>query len=131
MARGHRRLAISAALVTLSDSATDQTLIGRSSRPLSITTMTSSILAPFNLPKGKNILVTDELAAPADFIIYESVTSLFKNADKSSGSPAALVLSTSLDLNRWKSVSLKYVCNINPFLLQVLILKRCWYRASI
>ncbi|KAH6901022.1 hypothetical protein BKA70DRAFT_1388700 [Coprinopsis sp. MPI-PUGE-AT-0042] len=72
----------------------------------------ASILAPFNLPKGGNILVTDELAAQADFVIYESVASLFKNTDKSAGNPAALVLSTSLDLTRWKSVSLKHGVNL-------------------
>ncbi|KAH6903399.1 hypothetical protein BKA70DRAFT_1194401 [Coprinopsis sp. MPI-PUGE-AT-0042] len=74
--------------------------------------MASAILSPFNLPKSKNILVTDELAAPADFVIYESVTTLFKNTDRSAGNPAALILSTSLDLTRWKSVSLKH--GVNP-----------------
>lgn len=74
------------------------------------------MLAPFNLPKGKAILVSDELAAPADFLLYQAVNGQLKDADKptSKSDPSgslALVLSTSVDMGRWKTTSLKYVGN--------------------
>ena len=59
-------------------------------------------------PRGQVLLVTDELASPADFILYRSLTAHFKAAGKST-SAKCLVVSVSGNLAKWKAVLAKSV----------------------
>src|SRR5690606_38066179 len=65
---------------------------------------------------------------PADFIVYEAVKELIKDGNsgkESTLAPTALVLSTSVDINRWKSVMLKYV-GLHVYDLVVALLTSWW-----
>jgi len=69
------------------------------------------MLAPFDLPQGILLLITDELAAPADFLLHRSLISHIKEIN---GPTKTIVLSVSEDLARWKAVASKLV-RIHPF----------------
>ncbi|KIJ97988.1 hypothetical protein K443DRAFT_681125 [Laccaria amethystina LaAM-08-1] len=68
------------------------------------------MLAPFNLPEGIVLLITDELAAPADFLLHRSLISHIKETN---GPTKTIVLSVSEDLARWKAVASKFNLNIS------------------
>ena len=74
------------------------------------------MLAPFNLPEGILLLITDELAAPADFLLHRSLISHIKETN---GPTKTIVLSVSEDLARWKAVASKLV-RIQPVSLSLL-----------
>ncbi|TFK24353.1 hypothetical protein FA15DRAFT_687524 [Coprinopsis marcescibilis] len=66
--------------------------------------------------KAKVLLVTDELAAPGDFVLYQAVFGLVKDIGSpgTAGSGAkVLVLSSFVDLGRWKSIGIKYGVNLS------------------
>lgn len=60
-------------------------------------------------PPGQVLLVTDELASPADFILYRSLAAHFKGAAGKSTSARCLVVSVSGNLAKWKAVLTKSV----------------------
>ncbi|KAJ7496707.1 hypothetical protein FB451DRAFT_1162838 [Mycena latifolia] len=66
------------------------------------------MFSPFDLPPGILFLVTDQLAAPADFILHRALAEPLKSAAfKASGAPKraqALVLSVSEPLAQWREV---------------------------
>ncbi|EDR04794.1 uncharacterized protein LACBIDRAFT_330283 [Laccaria bicolor S238N-H82] len=57
------------------------------------------MLSPFNLPEGILLLITDELAAPADFLLHRSLISHVKETN---GPTKTIVLSVSEDLAWWR-----------------------------
>ena len=63
------------------------------------------MLPPFNLPEGIFLLITDELASPADFLLYRT----FIAHAKTSNAPRSIVLSVSEDLARFKAITAKSV----------------------
>ncbi|KAJ7496715.1 hypothetical protein FB451DRAFT_1208535 [Mycena latifolia] len=69
------------------------------------------MFSPFDLPPGILLLVTDQLAAPADFILHRAVAEHLKSpsAPKSSAPKRAqaLVLSVSEPLVRWRAIAAK------------------------
>ena len=80
--------------------------------------MSTTIWPPFDIPKRSFVVVTDELGAPADFLVYQVVNGWVKEkvkeravgggeASKTGG--RVLVLSSGADLARWKAVSAKSV----------------------
>jgi hypothetical protein len=74
---------------------------------------------PFSVPSGALTLITDELSAPADFLIHQAAYSHLKahqtksrltGASKTNAQgPQVLVVSASEDLARWKAIASKHV----------------------
>jgi hypothetical protein len=72
------------------------------------------MLSPFDLPDGIVLLITDELASPADFILYQSVISRIKEstetkASKTTGKNIILSGSPAQGLSKWQAVAAKSV----------------------
>ncbi|KAJ7496712.1 hypothetical protein FB451DRAFT_1208510 [Mycena latifolia] len=70
------------------------------------------MFSPFDLPPGILLLLTDQLAAPADFILHRAVAEHLKSqsAPKSSTTPKraqTIVLSVSEPLARWRAIAAK------------------------
>ena len=53
----------------------------------------------------KPVLITDQLQAPADFLVFRTVTTHLKENKKNRG----IVLSTFNDVPRWKAIASKSV----------------------
>ena len=64
----------------------------------------------FSLPqipeKGDLLLITDELASPADFILHANLAACLKDSSKNA---RCIVLSVSEGLSRWKAIATKSV----------------------
>jgi hypothetical protein len=60
------------------------------------------------LRSSELLLITDGLAAPADYLLYQLVSQILK--DQTTSAARCIVLSTFQDLARWKAVSSKVVC---------------------
>jgi len=76
----------------------------------------SQFFPPFNLPDDIILLVTDELSAPADFVLHRTLAAHLKRPAQRNGSSdhagtrtRAIILSVSEDLGRWKAVASKSV----------------------
>ncbi|KIP06994.1 hypothetical protein PHLGIDRAFT_30238 [Phlebiopsis gigantea 11061_1 CR5-6] len=67
-------------------------------------------------PPGQILLVTDELASPADFILYRSLAAHFKGAAGKSTSARCLVVSVSGNLAKWKAVLTKSNVNLTQLI---------------
>ena len=76
------------------------------------------MLPPFDIPAGTFTLVTDELAAPADFLLHQVVNGYIKEHPRpgrgaqpegDSSNPKVIVLSVNEDSAKWKAVSSKHV----------------------
>ena len=63
------------------------------------------LFAPFDLPDGVILLITDQLAAPADFVLHRSLTTHLRERRK----PSSLILSVSEGIGRWKALATKLV----------------------
>ncbi|TEB29214.1 hypothetical protein FA13DRAFT_1734880 [Coprinellus micaceus] len=79
------------------------------------------MLPPFDIPAGSFTLVTDELAAPADFLIHQVVNGYIKEhprpgrgaqVGEESSSPKVVILSANADIAKWKAVSSKHGVNL-------------------
>lgn len=60
---------------------------------------------PSDLPDGIILLMTDELAAPADFLLHRMLATHLKERKH----PRALILSVSEGITRWKALASKSV----------------------
>jgi hypothetical protein len=60
---------------------------------------------PSDLPDGIILLITDELAAPADFLLHRTLATHLKERKH----PRALILSVSEGITRWKALASKSV----------------------
>ena len=60
---------------------------------------------------GQLVLITDQLAAPADFLLHQILAAYIKAAayDGASTRPKAVVVSVSEPLARWKAVAARSV----------------------
>lgn len=73
--------------------------------------------SPFNLPPAVFTLVTDELSAPADFVLHQAVNNWLKERrakppvakDDGSVFTEVLILSAFEDTSRWKAIASKSV----------------------
>ena len=54
------------------------------------------------------LLVTDELASPADFALYRALGAHLKTSGKTGGK--AIILSATPSLQKWKAIMAKMVC---------------------
>ncbi|KAF6758969.1 hypothetical protein DFP72DRAFT_887126 [Ephemerocybe angulata] len=82
------------------------------------------MFSPFDIPSGAFTLITDELSAPADFLLHGAVNACIKEhatkarvpglraKSESGAGPTVLVLSSSVDLARWKAISSKQNVNL-------------------
>ena len=75
---------------------------------------------PFNLPQGIILLITDQLSAPADFLLHKFLYQhLKKDNNTDVGLTKAVILSVSEGLARWKAVASRsvgvfvYLCSTN------------------
>ncbi|KAF8999646.1 hypothetical protein BDQ17DRAFT_1308433 [Cyathus striatus] len=66
------------------------------------------MLPPFNLPEGIVLLITDELASPADFVLHRILASHIKEAKGSTN----IIISVSGDIQRWKTIAAKSNVNL-------------------
>ncbi|PFH45667.1 hypothetical protein AMATHDRAFT_158260 [Amanita thiersii Skay4041] len=74
------------------------------------------MLPPFNLPNGIVLLITDELSAPADFLLHRSLQQHLKevgNGNKDIGSRHVTLLSVSESLARWKALASRVNLNLD------------------
>lgn len=76
----------------------------------------SQFFPPFNLPDDIILLVTDELSAPADFVLHRTLAAHLKRPVQRNGSfdhartqTRAVILSVSEDLGRWKALASRSV----------------------
>lgn len=73
----------------------------------------TTFLPPFNVPEGVVLLVTDELAAPADFVLHKTLADYLKKSPRSDvsaeGGVKVVILSVSESLQRWKALASKSV----------------------
>ncbi|KAF9482929.1 hypothetical protein BDN70DRAFT_852386 [Pholiota conissans] len=67
---------------------------------------------PSDLPDGIILLITDELAAPADFLLHRTLATLLKERQ----SPHALILSVSEGITRWRALASKSNVNLQQHL---------------
>jgi hypothetical protein len=68
--------------------------------------LTNTVMfSPFDLPSGVILLVTDELASPADFFLHQSLISHVKEKK----GVKSIVLSISESLVRWQAIAAKSV----------------------
>ena len=66
---------------------------------------------PSSLPlPGEVLLVTDELLAPADFLLHR----LLAGHLKESGDSTSVLVSVSEDIERWKAIAAKSVALVLP-----------------
>ncbi|KAJ6590064.1 hypothetical protein DFH09DRAFT_1140789 [Mycena vulgaris] len=78
------------------------------------------MFAPFDLPRGVLLLVTDQLASPADFVLHRAVVGHLKlnsaraargdiesENEKAASTRKVIVLSVSEDPARWKAIAAK------------------------
>ncbi|KAF8629693.1 hypothetical protein AX15_003331 [Amanita polypyramis BW_CC] len=72
------------------------------------------MLSPFNLPQGIFLLITDELSAPADFLLHRVLHQHLK-ASRASHKKATILL-ISEGLARWKSVASRSNLNLDNHL---------------
>ncbi|KAJ7647802.1 hypothetical protein FB45DRAFT_782758 [Roridomyces roridus] len=70
------------------------------------------MISPFDLPQGILLLVTDQLASPADFVLHRSLIEHLKNAKPNAKKRKAIVLSVSEHLARWKATAAKSNVNL-------------------
>ncbi|KDR70034.1 hypothetical protein GALMADRAFT_128199 [Galerina marginata CBS 339.88] len=70
------------------------------------------LFPPFNLPEGVILLITDGLAAPADFVLHRCLASHLKEKRK----PKAIILSVSEGIGRWKALASKSNVNLERHL---------------
>jgi hypothetical protein len=66
------------------------------------------LFAPFDLPDGVILLITDRLAAPADFVLHRSLATHLRERRK----PSSLILSVSEGIGRWKALAAKLNLNL-------------------
>ncbi|KAF7370707.1 hypothetical protein MSAN_00703900 [Mycena sanguinolenta] len=64
------------------------------------------MFSPFDLPSGILLLVTDQLASPADFVLHRGLIDHLKVTNLQD-SKKAIVLSVSQDLTRWTAIAAK------------------------
>jgi len=68
---------------------------------------------PLNLPEAVILLITDELAAPADFVLHRTLTTHLKKpiqrVEGQQNKTRAVILSVSEGLGRWKALASKLV----------------------
>jgi len=65
---------------------------------------------PFNLPQGIALLITDQLSAPADFLLHKYLYQHLKKENNTDASPTkATILPVSEGLARWKAVASRSV----------------------
>ncbi|RXW23026.1 hypothetical protein EST38_g2850 [Candolleomyces aberdarensis] len=85
---------------------------------------------PFSIPSGAFNLITDELSAPADFLVHQAVYGHLKahqsksrvpKASEANARPQVLVFSASEDLARWKSIASKHNVNLTQHISSGLI----------
>ncbi|KAJ3517047.1 hypothetical protein NLJ89_g747 [Agrocybe chaxingu] len=76
-----------------------------------------SLFSPFDLPDDIILLLSDELAAPADFILHRTLAAHLK-AGLVSGrvKPKSVILSVSEGLSRWKTLAMKSNINLQTHL---------------
>ncbi len=76
-----------------------------------VTPIMAQLLPPLNLPEGIILLITDELSAPADFVLHRTLANHLKRPlRRGDGSEArALILSVSEDYGKWKALASKSV----------------------
>ena len=73
------------------------------------------MLSPFNLPQGILLLITDELSAPADFLLHRGLHQHLKeNNNINRAKSKATILSVSEGLTRWKAVASRSVSVVVP-----------------
>ncbi|KAF5320256.1 hypothetical protein D9611_011339 [Ephemerocybe angulata] len=82
------------------------------------------MFSPFDIPSGAFTLITDELSAPADFLLHGAVNACLKEQatkarvpglrakPESGAGPMVLVLSSLVDLAKWKAVASKQNVNL-------------------
>lgn len=63
------------------------------------------LFPPFDLPDGVILLITDQLAAPADFVLHRTLAIHLRERRK----PCSLILSVSEGFGRWKALAAKSV----------------------
>ncbi|KAF8060707.1 hypothetical protein FPV67DRAFT_303245 [Lyophyllum atratum] len=66
------------------------------------------MLSPFDLPEGILLLITDELASPADFLLHRVLISHIKETKHSK----SVILSVSEGIERWKAIAAKSNVNL-------------------
>ncbi|KIM40346.1 hypothetical protein M413DRAFT_446533 [Hebeloma cylindrosporum] len=66
------------------------------------------LFPPFDLPDGIVLLITDQLAAPADFILHRTLAIHLRERRK----PSSLILSVSEGFGRWKALAAKSNLNL-------------------
>lgn len=66
---------------------------------------------PKLLSAGQFLLITDELAAPADFLLHQSLAAHLKNNKRS------VILNVSEDMARWKTIATKSASNAMGWML--------------
>ncbi|KAJ6518672.1 hypothetical protein C8R45DRAFT_1057519 [Mycena sanguinolenta] len=64
------------------------------------------MFSPFDLPSGILLLVTDQLASPADFVLHRALIDHLKGTNLEN-SKKAIVFSVSQDLTRWTAITAK------------------------
>jgi len=64
-----------------------------------------TLFSPFDLPNGILLLITDGLAAPADFVLHRCLATHLKENKKSN----TVILSVSEGISRWKALASKSV----------------------
>ncbi|CAA7266451.1 unnamed protein product [Cyclocybe aegerita] len=76
-----------------------------------------SLFSPFDLPDDIILLLSDELVAPADFILHRTLAAHLK-AGLVSGrvKPKSVILSVSEGLSRWKTLAMKSNINLQTHL---------------
>ncbi|KAF8959840.1 hypothetical protein BDZ97DRAFT_1836152 [Flammula alnicola] len=67
-----------------------------------------ALFQPFDLPEGIILLITDELAAPADFVLHRTLATHLKDRKQ----PKSLILSVSEGLSRWKALAAKVFVDV-------------------
>ncbi|PPQ69913.1 hypothetical protein CVT25_002471 [Psilocybe cyanescens] len=70
------------------------------------------LFSPFDLPEGILLLITDGLAAPADFVLHRCLATHLKDNKR----PKATVLSVSEGIVRWKALASKSNINLQQYL---------------
>ncbi|KAF9560628.1 hypothetical protein CPC08DRAFT_818108 [Agrocybe pediades] len=63
-----------------------------------------ALFSPLNLPHGILLLITDGLAAPADFVLHRCLATHLKENNKKS---RTVILSVSENISRWKALASK------------------------
>ena len=65
----------------------------------------TSMFSPFGLPEGITLLITDALAAPANFLLHRTLAAYMKDRKD----VKCIILSVSEDITRWKALAAKSV----------------------